>query len=1381
MLLMAVFFCGSKAECVNAAATLETTVLVDDGFSTDSGKWTYLGNATRANDGDNQYIQLTDAVGSQTGTIWLNTAIAPPFTATFKLRIIQSWYSDPADGIIFMFNKQQNLDTVAGGGMGFEVGNGYGIEFDSYPNTGNDYHDPDYFPSVPYHMAIIKNTPDHAVGENQTMPVTPVPDLVGSSGGEWHDVRVEVGTDAVDVFYDGTKQLTYSGTIDHTYNGIGFTAGTGALYSWQQIDDVKITKPSVLVDQVDTTTVSTKFKARDTIPITVSFSNTVTVSGTPSLALKDGKSAVYTSGSGTTQLTFEYTVADGDNIQDLDVTSLTELEMTDGTLTGPSGTEVELTLSAATALAGKHLLVDAQAPTGSAVVTSNDGSNAHVQVITDDDGGSGVTEYQWLSSADETPGGVWQSIESDFDVTLPTGALGYKGYLWLRDTMGNVGGPFASNELGLVRIQSVDTSVTKTAFKAGDTVPIQVTFSDTVTVTGTPMLRLTGGAFAFYTGGSGTSTLTFTYTVSAGDNIAELDTTSSTALDLNGGTITGPTDAVLLTALPESPLADRDLLVDTTPPTGGATLTVSGANSALVQVSAEDSGSGLAAYQWVNVIPDGSVEGEWKTSESSNPSFTIAIPAEAHSVQGLLLLLDKAGNVGGPFYSDVLVAPYIVGHDSVMVVNGGFDIPQNEAVPLTGDRDFSIAMWIRAYEPGILLSQTTDNDFPNALNLSLLRGEDHSLELEAWGENDGIAVTAAIEVPGATVDEYLPEDGELWGHLAVEKSGGRLALYLNGHKVGDAAFDGDVAAFDQPAPLRFGTEMAGFDDIQLYDQAMGDDFWTEHWQLEAKPGSPEYVALKAYYPIDERFENPLTDVLGGINGEFEDDGELYLVWGPAQATQRLTLGVPSFFTVEAVDENGSALQYSVNQAPTKGSLMPEDADGHYRYTPQAAGYDSFTIAVSDGAFSPLFVTYRVMNEYSELGSFGIGYSLSKEEPTKDDVAVTASVYGGTVTSLKWFDGEIADPGSRSDGVSFEGSFSATHNGTYTIYAVRDDGQQAVRYVNITNIDRTAPVISVPGPFVVLLGSSFVPPDPIVTDNMDRVDQLTVTKPGAVDTSVIGSQELTYTAMDRAGNLASYSTSVYVTSLGFSVGSEAVLVPSDDDPFRFDAYTSNTSFPLFVTVSEKTPVTVTGAVYVSVAPSTVSSVTYRYSVIPAEGLTVNVTLEHAQLTYAIQVHPVGMSDTVGYALYDAGTHQLRVRTKTDIARSIDLSRVRVQGMESSVIGVVYGAGTTSMSEFTLLLSGSGPTLVGAMTVQLSETTMVPQLDLLPGAMTGTNGEPISQLKIPVMNAGAVRGQVDTAADGIHLDDVLRAFRNGSDVNGDGQVDRYDVLTILSLLN
>ncbi len=89
-------------------------------------------------------------------------------------------------------------------------------------------------------------------------------------------------------------------------------------------------------------------------------------------------------------------------------------------------------------------------------------------------------------------------------------------------------------------VSSVNSSSADATYKPGDSVSVQVNFSEAVIVTGTPQLTLETGStdrVINYASGSGSSTLTFTYTVQAGDLSADLDYQSTTALALHGGTI----------------------------------------------------------------------------------------------------------------------------------------------------------------------------------------------------------------------------------------------------------------------------------------------------------------------------------------------------------------------------------------------------------------------------------------------------------------------------------------------------------------------------------------------------------------------------------------------------------------------------------------------------------------------------------------------------------------------------------------------------------------------------------------------------------------------------------------------------------------------------
>src|SRR6202043_1616421 len=86
-------------------------------------------------------------------------------------------------------------------------------------------------------------------------------------------------------------------------------------------------------------------------------------------------------------------------------------------------------------------------------------------------------------------------------------------------------------------VTNVSSTKADGAYPSGPSIPITVTFSENVTVTGTPTLALNSGGTASYSSGSGGSTLTFNYTTAAGDNSADLDYIATNSLALAGGTI----------------------------------------------------------------------------------------------------------------------------------------------------------------------------------------------------------------------------------------------------------------------------------------------------------------------------------------------------------------------------------------------------------------------------------------------------------------------------------------------------------------------------------------------------------------------------------------------------------------------------------------------------------------------------------------------------------------------------------------------------------------------------------------------------------------------------------------------------------------------------
>lgn len=144
-------------------------------------------------------------------------------------------------------------------------------------------------------------------------------------------------------------------------------------------------------------------------------------------------------------------------------------------------------------------------------------------------------------------------------------------------------------------VTDVTSSKANGSYTVGEVIGVQVVFSKSVTVTGTPQLTLETGTtdrVVDYTSGSGTGTLLYNYTVQAGDTSADLDYVSTSALALNGGTIKDSMgqNATLTLASPGaagSLGANKALVIDTTAPTV-VSRTIPEAGTTLVIVHSEN-------------------------------------------------------------------------------------------------------------------------------------------------------------------------------------------------------------------------------------------------------------------------------------------------------------------------------------------------------------------------------------------------------------------------------------------------------------------------------------------------------------------------------------------------------------------------------------------------------------------------------------------------------------------------------------------------------------------------------------------------------------------------------------------------------------------------
>jgi hypothetical protein len=157
-------------------------------------------------------------------------------------------------------------------------------------------------------------------------------------------------------------------------------------------------------------------------------------------------------------------------------------------------------------------------------------------------------------------------------------------------------------------VANVSSTMADGPYRFGSVIPIQVNFNEPLVVTGTPQITMALGAGSEratvvlnYTSGTGSSTLSFDYTIAVGDLAPDLDYADSSALTLNGGTITDRAGNVAILTLPapgaaDSLAANKELIIDANAPASPSLFVVDGADSILLDWSA-NSESDLKEYR----------------------------------------------------------------------------------------------------------------------------------------------------------------------------------------------------------------------------------------------------------------------------------------------------------------------------------------------------------------------------------------------------------------------------------------------------------------------------------------------------------------------------------------------------------------------------------------------------------------------------------------------------------------------------------------------------------------------------------------------------------------------------------------------------------------
>jgi hypothetical protein len=352
-----------------------------------------------------------------------------------------------------------------------------------------------------------------------------------------------------------------------------------------------VTPPTVV--SVTSSPSTGAYRAGQQISIQVNFSEVVyATSAVANIELETGvsdASGSYTSGSGTTRLTFLYTIQSGHSSEDLEYLSANSLTLSSGSVRDAAGNNAVLTLAAPGASgslsANSSVIIDTSQP--SVLLSSEVSGETPLDVIPVDIVFSEPVTGFSLASLSVVNGcasnlrGSGTTYRVDI-VPRAHGAVQVSVLAFRSSDRAGNGNVASSNTLEVTfytdapKITSVSSSTPDGAYRAGATISIQVSFSEEVTVTGTPQMKLATGSIATvnYTSGSGSPTLVFSYTVASGQNSADLDYTALPALILNGGSIkdsnTESFDVARTFACPGtagSLAANKNIVIDTIAPT----------------------------------------------------------------------------------------------------------------------------------------------------------------------------------------------------------------------------------------------------------------------------------------------------------------------------------------------------------------------------------------------------------------------------------------------------------------------------------------------------------------------------------------------------------------------------------------------------------------------------------------------------------------------------------------------------------------------------------------------------------------------------------------------------------------------------------------------
>ncbi|MEC7871718.1 MAG: Ig-like domain-containing protein [Candidatus Neomarinimicrobiota bacterium] len=381
-------------------------------------------------------------------------------------------------------------------------------------------------------------------------------------------------------------------------------------------------------------------------------------------------------------------------------------------------------------------------------------------------GGAGGGIYTGFMIPPTWGGGGGGSYNNGSDKTSTAGVRSGHGQVIISYTIGP-------------EITNVTSNISDGVFDEGDQIPIILTFSESVIVTGTPQLTLETGlsdAVVNYTSGSGSSTLTFNYTVAPGHNTIDLDYKSNDALSLNGGAIKNDNNINAVLYLPEpggtgSLGANKILIVDTGVPTISSVALA--ANNATIDVTMSE-----AVYNSYLGIGD---------LEASDFTFSIS-GGTAELSSSTPTSISNSGNV---YTLGIGLSEVPDGTDILMVdpaVNSIYDKAGVQAAS-TNETNNTVTLHPIAIQRGTDIDGETANDL-SGISVSMNAAGDR-VAIGAAGNDGNGADAGHVRIYEYTSNAWTQLGSNIDGEAAGDFSGISVSMNSAGDRVAIGATNND--------------------------------------------------------------------------------------------------------------------------------------------------------------------------------------------------------------------------------------------------------------------------------------------------------------------------------------------------------------------------------------------------------------------------------------------------------------------------------------------------------------------------------------------------------------------------------------------------------------